>query len=97
MAFFEELSGSGEVVGGVEDVVVKGVSDGVVVDLDVGQQVKERGLELERFLEIVDFMSERGDARFQLVLNFGWNGNAFGRHSDVFADGRVSCSGRSNG
>ena len=58
MAFVEKFPGDGEIVGGVKDVVVEGVTDGVEVDLDVGEEIEEGGLGLEGFLEIVDFVAE---------------------------------------
>ena len=62
VAFVEKFASGGEIVGGVEDIVVEGVTDGVVIDLDVGKEIEERGLGLERFFEVVDFMAEGGNA-----------------------------------
>jgi hypothetical protein len=97
MAFVEELSGGGEIVGAVENVVVEGVADGVEIDLDVGKEIDEGGLGLERFFEIVNFMAEGGDAVFQVTLDVGWDGNAFGRGSDILAGGQVFGGGEGNG
>jgi hypothetical protein len=93
VAFVEEFSGGGEIVGGVEDIVVEGVADGVAVDLDVGEQSEEVGFGLERFLESVDFVAEGRDTGFQVVLDFGRNGDAFGWRADIFAGGCVGGGG----
>ncbi len=96
MTFVEEFFGRGKVVGGVKDVVIQGVPDGVQVDLDVGEEIEEFGSGLERFLEIVNFMAERGDSGFQFALDLGWDRNAFRWGSDVLADGRI-CGEGENG
>jgi len=91
--FVEKLSGGGKVVGGVENIVVEGVADGVVINLDVGEESEEVGLGLERFFQIVDFVAERGDAVFQFAFDFGWHGDAFGGRADIFAGGDVGGGG----
>lgn len=96
-SFLEKFSGGREIVGGVENVVVEGVADGVAVDLDVGQEVEESRLSLERFLEIVNFMAERRDAGFQFVLDVGWDWDAFGRRSGELAGGSVGGGGQGSG
>jgi len=93
VAFVEEFSGSRKIVCGVENVVVEGVADGVEVDLDVWEEILEVGLGLDRFLEIVDFEAESGDAGFQVTLNVGWDWDAFGRHSGNFASGSIGGGG----
>jgi hypothetical protein len=57
VTFVEEFMGGGEIVGGVENIVVKGVADRVVIDLDVGEEI-EIGLGVERSFEVIDFMGE---------------------------------------
>jgi hypothetical protein len=93
VAFVQEFSGRGKVVGGVENVVVEGVADRVEIDLDVGKEIDEGGSGLERFFEIVNFMAKGGDAGFQVTLDVGWDGKAFGRGSDVLAGRRIGGGG----
>src|ERR1051326_5748660 len=54
----EEFARGGKIVGAVENVVVERVANGVIVDLDIRQEIEKSGLGLERFLEVVDFVAE---------------------------------------